>query len=923
MSADPARVHKDEELPPDAHGIAISTLRESLGVDPAVGLPDAEVLSRRSRFGENRLPEPPRESEIRRFLRQLQSPLVLVLIAAAAIATVIGAMERSGSILTRFGDALAIILIVLLNALLGFFQERRAESALRALSSMSVPRARVLRAGVPTEIPAVMLVPGDIIALEAGDAVPADARLLVATDLRVDESALTGESAPVDKDAGRSLAPDVPLAERVTMAYLGTLVVHGKGQALIVATGAQTELGRIAKALGNSESEETPLEATLRVFGRRVLWVCVLVSALLFGWGVTKGGDTWSGALLQAVSFAVALIPEGLPAITAIALALGTQRMARLGVIVRRLPAVEALGATSVICSDKTGTLTQNRMTVRVLYAAGARHEAGPASSAAVRELLLTAVLCNDARFTPDPKTGTQALQGDPTEGALLTAAKQGGLVPESLRVERPRLAEIPFDSERKRMSVLVRESDGSRTVHLKGSAETVLPGCTTLRTADGERPMSDADRKSILEEVDRMSEGALRVLVFASKRQTGDTIEEAGLTFLGLIGMIDPPREGVTEAIAACHQAGVAVVMITGDHPRTAAAIAREIGLLRAGDETLTGTELSRLTDDALRERCARVRVFARTTAEQKLRIVHAFQSSGHVVAMTGDGVNDAPALHEAHVGVAMGRGGTEVARQAAGVVLTDDNFATIVSGIREGRAIYHNIQKFIVYLLSSNVALALAVFGATFHNGCLPLTPLMILCINLVTNGLPALALGIEPPDPAQMQTPPRRSATGLFGTIDYVGILLAGLLMGVFALMLYARPWLDRSVDPPWSRAMAFAVLGFGPLFHAWNCRSRDRSLFSLRPLLPMPLVGACLLSAGVHLISSAVPALRPVFHTYPLSASDWLIVVVLSASVLPLIELAKLIGRPLLRRQSSVDALKERRLPEPGGDQGGGR
>lgn len=906
MSADPARVHKDEELPPDAHGIAISTLRESLGVDPAVGLPDAEVLSRRSRFGENRLPEPPRESEIRRFLRQLQSPLVLVLIAAAAIATVIGAMERSGSILTRFGDALAIILIVLLNALLGFFQERRAESALRALSSMSVPRARVLRAGVPTEIPAVMLVPGDIIALEAGDAVPADARLLVATDLRVDESALTGESAPVDKDAGRSLAPDVPLAERVTMAYLGTLVVHGKGQALIVATGAQTELGRIAKALGNSESEETPLEATLRVFGRRVLWVCVLVSALLFGWGVTKGGDTWSGALLQAVSFAVALIPEGLPAITAIALALGTQRMARLGVIVRRLPAVEALGATSVICSDKTGTLTQNRMTVRVLYAAGARHEAGPASSAAVRELLLTAVLCNDARFTPDPKTGTQALQGDPTEGALLTAAKQGGLVPESLRVERPRLAEIPFDSERKRMSVLVRESDGSRTVHLKGSAETVLPGCTTLRTADGERPMSDADRKSILEEVDRMSEGALRVLVFASKRQTGDTIEEAGLTFLGLIGMIDPPREGVTEAIAACHQAGVAVVMITGDHPRTAAAIAREIGLLRAGDETLTGTELSRLTDDALRERCARVRVFARTTAEQKLRIVHAFQRSGHVVAMTGDGVNDAPALHEAHVGVAMGRGGTEVARQAAGVVLTDDNFATIVSGIREGRAIYHNIQKFIVYLLSSNVALALAVFGATFHKGCLPLTPLMILCINLVTNGLPALALGIEPPDPAQMQTPPRRSATGLFGTIDYVGILLAGLLMGVLALMLYARPWLDRSVDPPWSRAMAFAVLGFGPLFHAWNCRSRDRSLFSLRPLLPMPLVGACLLSAGVHLISSALPAVRPVFHTYPLSAPDWLIVVVLSASVLPLIELAKLIGRPLLRGQSSVDA-----------------
>lgn len=899
MSADSAGLIKDEELSPNAHAIAISTLRESLGVDPAAGLSDAEVQSRRSRFGDNRLPEPPRESEIRRFLRQFQSPLVLVLIAAATVATVIGALERSGSVLSRFGDALAILLIVLLNALLGFFQERRAESALRALDSMSVPRARVLRAGVATEIPAVMLVPGDVIALAEGDAVPADARLVTTTALRVDESALTGESAPVDKDAGRSLTPDVPLAERVTMAYLGTLVVHGKGQALIVATGAQTELGRIAKALGSSATEETPLEATLRVFGRRVLWVCVVVSALLFGWGVTKGGDTWSGALLQAVSFAVALIPEGLPAITAIALALGTQRMAKHGVIVRRLPAVEALGATSVICSDKTGTLTQNRMTVRVLYAAGARHEVGAAASAPVRELLLNAALCNDARFVPDPKTGAETLQGDPTEGALLTAASRGGLDPDSLRAERPRLAEIPFDSERKRMAVLAGEVDGSRVVHLKGSAETVLPCCTALLSADGERPMSEADRKSILAEVDRMSESALRVLAFASKRQTGDTIDEAGLTFLGLIGMIDPPREGVTEAIAACHRAGVAVVMITGDHPRTAAAIAREIGLLRAGEETLTGTDLNHLSDEELRERCARVRVFARTTAEQKLHIVRAFQRSGHVVAMTGDGVNDAPALHEAHVGVAMGRGGTEVARQASGVVITDDNFATIVSGIREGRAIYHNIQKFIVYLLSSNVALALTVFGATFHQGCLPLTPLMILCINLVTNGLPALALGIEPPDPAQMQTPPRRTTAGLFQPLDYVGIMLAGAAMGGLALMLYARPWLDRAVDPQWSRAMAFAVLGFGPLFHAWNCRSRDGSLFVQRPLLPLALVGACLLSASMHLISSAVPALRPVFHTYPLSTEDWLIVVGLSASILPLIELAKLIGRPLLR------------------------
>lgn len=891
---------QDMQAPPTPYATATNALCEALGVDPAAGLSETEASAHRIRFGENRLPDPPGESEIRRFLRQFASPLVLVLLAAAAVATVIGFTGRSGSLLSRFGDALAILLIVLLNALLGYSQERRAESALRALSRMSVPRARVLRAGMAVEIPATALVPGDVIALETGDAVPADARLLTTTGLRVDESALTGESVPVDKDAERSIPAETSLAERITMAYLGTLIVHGKGQALVVATGAETELGRIAQALGSTKSTETPLEAMLRVFGRRVLWVCVVVSAILFGWGVTKGGDSWADALLQAVSFAVALIPEGLPAITAIALALGTQRLARSGVIVRRLTAVEALGATSVICSDKTGTLTQNRMIVRALCAAGTRYEAGAASPAPLRELLNTATLCNDARLVLDEKTGAETFQGDPTEGALLRAARQGGLDPEALHGEQSRLAEIPFDSDRKRMSVLMQQADGSRRVHLKGSVETVLPLCAVFRAADGERPMNDADRKAVLDEVERMTGSALRVLAFASKGQDGDVIDESGMTFLGLIGMIDPPREGVKEAIATCHLAGVAVVMITGDHPNTAAAIAREIGLLTPGDETLTGADLVRLNDDELRGRCARVRVFARTTAEQKLRIVRAFARSGHVVAMTGDGVNDAPALREAHVGVAMGRSGTEVARQAAGVVLTDDNFATIVAGIREGRAIYHNIQKFIVYLLSSNVALALAVFGATFHKGCLPLTPLMILCINLVTNGLPALALGIEPPDPAQMKQAPRRANLGLFQGIDYLGILLAGVIMGVLALLLYARPWMDRTVDPQWSRAMAFAVLGFGPLFHVWNCRSRDRSLFMQRPFLTWPLVCACLLSAAVHFVSSGVPALRPVFHTYPLSLMDWLLVVALSASVLPAVELAKLIGRPLLRR-----------------------
>lgn len=874
---------------------------EPLGVDPATGLTAAEAAARCQQLGENRLPEPPRQSELRRFLRQMESPLVLVLIGAAVIATVVGFTEH-GSFLLRFGDALAILLIVLLNALLGYFQEHRAESALRALGRLSVPRARVLRDAAVVELPAAALVPGDVIELTTGDAVPADARLLTATDLRLDESALTGESESVTKDAQAVLPADTPLAERVCMTYLGTFAVHGKGRAVVVATGVHTELGRIALALGSTPSEETPLEGTLRVFGRRVLWVCIAVSALLFAWGLARGGSSWHLSLLQSVSFAVALIPEGLPAITAIALALGTQRMARRGVIVRRLPAVEALGATSVICTDKTGTLTQNRMTVRALYAAGQRQETTETAPAALRELLVTGVLCNDAQLTFAAETGVEKMTGDPTEAALLRAAHQRGCDLARLTADHSRIAEVPFDSERKRMAVLVRGAAGELAVHVKGSVESVLPLCSRYRDADGERPLTQEDCQAIEREVERMSATALRVLLLARKPASGERLEESDLTFLGLVGMLDPPRPGVPEAVAACHQAGVAVVMITGDHPGTAAAIAREIGMLKAGDEILTGTALAGLSDEELRARCVHTRVFARTTAAQKLNIVRAFQKSGHVVAMTGDGVNDAPALREAHVGIAMGRDGTEVARQAADVILTDDQFVTIVAGIREGRAIYHNIQKFIVYLLSSNVALALAVFGTQFSTEALPLTALMILWINLVTNGLPALALGIEPPDPAQMRAAPRQLVNQLFTRIDYLGIGLAGLVMGLLALGLYAAPQWTLLVDPHKARTLAFAVLGFAPLFHVWNCRSRDRSLFSQRPLFSVPLIGAALLSGVIHLTSLAVPFLRPIFHTYPLSSMDWLVVVVLSSSIIPAIELSKLLGRRLLRAGS---------------------
>lgn len=877
---------------------------QALRVDAAAGLTDDEAAARRAKAGENRLPDPPRESELRRVLRQLESPLVLVLIAAAAIATIVGLTDSSGSFFIRFGDAFIILLIVLLNALLGYLQEHRAESALRALTRISAPRARVVRGATPVEVPAASLVPGDVIELQAGDAVPADVRLLSTSDLRVDESLLTGESAPVNKDSELVLPADTPLAERTTMAYLGTLAVHGRGRAVVVATGVYTELGRIALALGTTPNVETPLEATLRLFGRRVLWVCLAVSALLFGWAVWRGESRWHLALLQSVSFAVALIPEGLPAITAIALALGTQRMARRGVIVRRMPAVEALGATSVICTDKTGTLTQNRMTVLSIYCAGKRLDPKEVAEPLLRPLLHTGVLCSDARLAADGQT----IQGDPTEAALVRLACQGGCDPTRLVTEHVRIGEVPFSSDRKRMTVLTMGPDKSQRLHVKGSVESVLPLCQKYYEPDGERPLTDADRQAILAELEHMSGGALRVLALAHRSAEGGALDESGLTFIGLTGMLDPPREGVGEAIAACKAAGVGVVMITGDHPSTASAIARQIGLLEPGDAVLTGNDLADLSEDALRERCVRARIFARTTADQKLRIVSAFQKNGHVVAMTGDGVNDAPALREAHVGIAMGRDGTEVARQAADVVLTDDNFVTIVAGIAEGRAIYHNIQKFIVYLLSSNVALALAVFGATFGKGWLPLTAPMILWINLVTNGLPALALGIEAPDPAQMRIAPRRTSDGLFQWVDYAGIALAGVIMGVLALGLYVAPqWsATLSQDPQWARSMAFAVLGIAPMFHVWNCRSRDRSLLTQRPLLPLTLSGAALLSGALHIASLAVPALRPLFHTYPLSANDWLLVFLLSISVLPAVEFTKLLGRRMLRQRSPRSA-----------------
>jgi P-type Ca2+ transporter type 2C len=922
---------------PDAvtfvHAEDVAVFLKRISTNSADGLSEDEASQRRAEHGLNRLPEGKKKSAWLRIAEQFMNPLVLTLLGAAAIALWVGVTAAHGeSFLTRFGDAIAILLIVILNAFLGYYQERRAEAALDALQQLSAPSARLRRGGKVVVVPAEQVVPGDILELEAGDAIAADARLVQTIDLASEEAALTGESSASVKDARAPVARDAPLADRATMVFTGTTVMRGKGRAVVTATGARTELGRIGEMIRSVGEQRTPLEERLDAFGKQILRVCLVLSAVLLIWGFARGGRPFHDLLLEAVSLAVAAIPEGLPAITTITLALGMQRMARRGAIVRKLPAVETLGAATIIASDKTGTLTQNEMTVRAVYAGGKLYRVSgegyePAGSfhgeddarlvdlpAPLKYTLSTAALCNNAQLDVNPETKRWRIVGDPTEGALLTLAAKGKLSRDEIAPSHQFVHELPFDSDRKRMTVVTRDHRGREIAHVKGSIDVLLPRCTGISDEDGARPITDEDRHHITEEADRMSGEALRVLALCRRVKKGASLDASGppssehatadevereLTFLGLVGMMDPPRAGVKEAVAMCRRAGIRAVMITGDHRLTATAIAREIGLWDEGDLAITGAELAALDDKALTERVMRLRVFARTTAEQKLRIVRAFKARGHVVAMTGDGVNDAPALREAHIGVAMGRGGTDVARQAADLVLADDNFATIIEAVREGRAIYRNIQKFIFFLLSSNMGLLVAVFVVSFFGKWPPLTPLMILWINLVTNGLPALALGIDPPDPHLMKEPPRDPNEGLLGKRDYLGMLYVGAMMGAAAIALYVMSAPDTN-SLLRTRALAFSLLALSPLFHAWSCRSPVLSAFSARPLVSIPLVLAVVASAAIHLVAVLVPGLRPVFRTYAMTIDEWVLLLGLAALIVPAVEIAKLVYRRLWGR-----------------------
>lgn len=890
--------------------------------DARSGLSSEEVETRRARLGENALPEPPKPSPIRQLLGQLADPLVGALLVAALVSFGVALTEEEGSWITRFSDTAAILLIVIVNALLGFFQERRAEAALDALSKMAAPTAKVVREGAVSILPARALVPGDLVELEAGDAVPADLRLVTSKELSTEEAALTGESTPVSKRAAVVLEQDAPLGDRENMVYLGSTVVRGRGRALVVSTGQYTELGRIGALIRAAEREETPLEQRLGRLGTIILLACLSISVLLFVIGILQEQRSWTVLLLTAVSLAVAAIPEGLPAITTITLALGMQRMAVRGAIVRKLPAVETLGSATIICSDKTGTLTQNQMTVRAVLTSerayrvtgegyafdGALHageERVEDPSPVLEALARVATLCNSAHF--EEKDGALRVVGDPTEAALLTLAAKIGLTREDALAAHEIEREIPFDSDRKRMSVIAKDGSGARTAYVKGSPDLLLPLCDRVLREDGVAPLDDEERARLTAENERYAEQALRVLGLAMRPDPDDEDPERELVFVGFAAMIDPPRPEVRDAVAECHTAGIRVAMITGDHQLTAIAIARELGFWE--DESslaMTGAELAATPDQRLLDVIDRVSVFARVTAEQKLRLVRALKQRGNVVAMTGDGVNDAPALREAQIGVAMGKGGTDVAREASEMVLADDNFATIVHAVREGRAIFRNIQKFIFFLNSSNAGLVTAVIVGSFFSWMPQLTPLQLLWINLVTNGLPALALGVDPPEPGQMEEAPRDPREGIVGLRDFGGMLLVGVVMGGAALALMWLPdhapeligGATREEDLSRARAMAFTLLAVSPLFHALNCRSRTRSAFHAL-FENRALWGAIAISATVHLVTLVVPALHPIFHTHLLTATEWGLVIALAALPIPIFEAIKL-GRALSRR-----------------------
>ncbi len=876
------------------HTLPIEACFERLESGPG-GLRQTEAARRLREHGPNQLEAARRVSPWSILIGQFKNILVLILLAATVLSILLG----------HGTEAVVILIIVGLAVFLGFLQEYRAERALEALRRMAAPMATVIREDQEERIPSEQLVPGDIVVLHAGDRVPADLRLIEAINLQIDESVLTGESVPVEKMTEPIPDPQIPLGDRRNMAYAGTIVTYGRGRGLVVATGMRTEFGAIARMLQSIEQEKTPLQENLDRTGKILARAALAVVAIIVALGLLRG-QPWLEMLIFGLALAVAVVPEALPAVVTISLAMGVQRMVRRNALVRRLAAVETLGSTDVICTDKTGTLTRNEMTVRQIFLCGQRWEVTGtgyepvgefrldgqtvAPSPALRRLLQTAALASDARLLQQPD-GTWRTHGDPTEIALIVAAAKAGLHQEDLNVRYPRVHEIPFTSERKRMTTLHQGPEGIFAA-CKGAPEMVLDCCARLLVEGGEVPLTQADRERILDLANEMAAQGLRVLAVAEKKDARVEDAEHDMTFLGLVGMIDPPRPEAKQAIQVCREAGIRVIMITGDHPATARAVAQELDLLRTG-RVITGSQLDAISDEEFERQVEEIEVYARVSPIHKYRIVTALQKKGHIVAMTGDGINDAPALKKADIGVAMGITGTDVSKEAAAMVLLDDNFASIVAAVEEGRTIFNNIKKYLSYLLSSNVGEILLLATASFIGLPPPLSAAQILYVNLATDGLPALALSADPPEPDLMRRPPRNPRTGIFAR-PLVALMLAGGIWSALvnlALFVWALSS-GRSLQE--SMTMAFVSLVLIQFFKAYNFRS-DRHSVLRSPFANRWLNLAIMWELFMLIAILYVPFLRAMFGVYSLPPIDWAIVLLASATISPILELVKWLER----------------------------
>lgn len=872
----------------------VDALLQQFDVTSDAGLTDEEVKRRMDTHGPNRLDTTKQKSLPSMFFEQFMSSMVVILFIAAIISGVIGVMHDEGLV-----ESFVILAILIINALIGTVQEMKAQSSLEALNRMSSPHTKVLRGGQVTEVVSTEIVPGDIVLLDTGDIIPADLRLIESVNLKIQESALTGESVPVEKTAVQLQEKEVPLGDRDNMAFSTSMVTYGRGKGLVVATGMQTEVGKIAHMLQHTEATETPMGKRLQQLGKVLGYVALAICVVIFIVGVSYGND-WMEMLMMAVSLAVAAIPEGLQIVSTIVLAIGVQRLVKLNAIVRTLPSVETLGSTTVICSDKTGTLTQNKMTVVEGWTGGNRVDFRNAPlpeelDSDERRLLQAALLCTDAhlKMLPDGKHETA---GDPTETAIVDVALALKMNKVTLEEQFPRVGEVPFDSERKRMATINRMEEEQLRVNVKGGLDEVLSVSTQIHIHGKVRPITDEDRETIREENHRMALSALRVLAVAYKdidalpaEVSAETVEQE-LVFTGLLGLIDPARPEVVEAVKKCKSAGIRPVMITGDHKVTAVAIAAEIGIYREGDKAITGTDLVEMSDEALYRDVQDYAVYARVAPEHKVRIVKAWQSQGEIVAMTGDGVNDAPALKQADIGVAMGIVGTEVAKDASDVILTDDNFATIVGAVEEGRRIYDNILKAIQFLLSANVGEVLLIFIASIFNIGNPLTPILILWINLVTDSLPALALSMDPAENDIMTRQPRDPRKGFFSRGMIWRIIYQGATIGLISLAAYMIG--VRDGGQPLGQTMAFAVLGFSQFFHIRNLHSNRRSSFRTSIFSNKPLLGAIFISALLLLAVLMIPAVRDIFGVVVMDPMHWIYVGVLSLVPIVVVEMVKL-------------------------------